>query len=148
MAIVEPKSCDRSFERSERQLRQSVEYLRGSAKACTREAASELARACSTVGDPNASALGKFLRECLRGEGDFSAILDGTHEYIESNRRRVNFERPSSPLDLIFVSCGSLEQAADALVTGNIEDLLRVASYSVMSRASSGDVLSILHRFA
>jgi len=142
MAAVERRSCDASFERSERQLRKSVEFLQESAKACIRQAALDLASACPAVRDSKTSELGKDLKKCLQGGGDFSAILSVTHAYIEENRRRVNMDHPSTPLDIIYVACGSLESAADALVTGSIDDYLRIGMYSVMSRASSGDVLS------
>jgi hypothetical protein len=140
--IVERAPCDIAFEKEERSLRRVIENLRGAATTCVRQAAMDLARACGTLRDPAASILGAQLRENLRNN-NYGGILDNAHAHVESNRHRVNFDDPTMPLDLIFVSAGSLESAVDHLLNGNLDDLTQVASLSVMSRSSSGDVLQI-----
>jgi hypothetical protein len=143
--MLERKKCDDNFDREEKNVRKAVDKLLDAARACVRQAASDLARACRLVKDRDAQQLAVFL-DNTQIDGGFENVRDACRLFNSSRRSTASGRNPT-PLDLLVFSSLSLEDAASGLLSNDVNDLLQVGSNSVRSRASSAEVLGVLkHR--
>jgi hypothetical protein len=141
--MPELKRCDEDFQKKEKAVRKAVGELDAAARACVRQAARDLARACRTVRDPDATTLGRLL---LENDENFENVRDACHLFTVPRRARIDSSQPK-PMDMLVFAALSLEDAASGLLSGDLDELLQVHANTVRSRGSSAEVLSVLrHR--
>jgi len=144
--MPELKRCDEDFQKKEKVLRKTLGELDAAARACVKQAATDLARACRTVRDPDAATLGRLLLENVQAE-NFENVRDACHLFTVPRRATADAEHPK-PMDVLVFATLSLEDAASGLLSGDLDELLQVHSNTVRSRGSSAEVLTVLRRRA